>query len=614
MVSAETVLPPPVENASADTMLFADVPIDPLEGKMDLGEETQNTKAQAQTMDSEVDLVEPGSPASGLEPGISDSASDLSSPATSIEAHEVLEGRRVRQDSGVGLEKTYADPSSAAIDAPGKVSIENEWTPANASAHERPVPSISALIIDLGDVCCNWTAPQSLPISPAMLHRLLKTRTWYEYDSGALTQEDCYNNLATQYGVSAADVGEAFKQATSSLSPNEDTFEVLRNLKRTYNDSLKIYLMSNIPSPEWESVRADTRYDWTLFDGFFPSGQVGMCKPELRFFWHVLESIKLKPKDVVFIDDNAENVLAARSLGIRCLRYKVVNGLKQFIKSVFDDPIKRGQEWLQSNAKNMWSETTQGREVRDNFAQLFLYEACRDLDLVSMTFYERTWNYYIEKPIDTVEKHPDDVDTTSMAMTILPQDTNKANGILDEVLTYTNKDGIIMTYFDTKRPRIDPIVCVNAVRFFYKYNRGECTPALEPTKSWISDVLFYRAYLDGTYYYPTGEVFLYLFSRLLVANADSDMYRSTSSLLRERLGERIGAPGDALELAMRVIGCVDMGITNEVDFRKLESMQEEDGSWPIGWLCQTGKISLKIGNKGVTTAFAVKAIEKARKR
>ena len=120
--------------------------------------------------------------------------------------------------------------------------------------------------------------------------------------------------------------------------------------------------------------------------------------------------------------------------------------------------------------------------------------------------------------------------------------------------------------------------------------------------------------MDGTYYYPTGDVFLYLFSRLLAANLGSDIHRSTSSLLRERLTERIGTPGDALELAMRVIACIDMEARGyEVDLRRLEAMQEENGSWPVGWLCQTGKISLKIGNKGVTTAFAVKAVEMGKK-
>ncbi|KIX07599.1 uncharacterized protein Z518_02252 [Rhinocladiella mackenziei CBS 650.93] len=474
------------------------------------------------------------------------------------------------------------------------------------------ISKIPAIIVDIGGVLANWTALQSLAIAPAMLHRFRKTRFWYEYDLGLLSQDECYGRLAAQYGVSASDIAEAFDKARESLVPNDAVFDMIRELKTTYHDSLRIYLMSNIPSAEWKCLQENPRFEWTLFDGFFTSSQTGMCKPELRFFRHVLQSIGLKPADVVLVDDNAENVLAARSLGIQSWRFRGADGLKQFFKILFHDPIERGWEYLHKNAKEMWSVTPQGREVRDNFAQLFLYEAVDDLNLVTMTFYERTWNYYIEKQIDTVEKHPDDIDTTSLAMILLPNDVEKANSILDEVLGYTTEDGIIMTYFDNKRPRVDPAVCVNALRFFYKYSRGD-SPALQPTKNWVSDVLFYRAYLDGTYYYPTGDVFLYLFSRLLTANPHSDIYRSTASLLRERLQERIGTTGDALELAMRVIACHDMGIKNDVDLRKLEISQEEDGGWEVGWLCQTGKTSLKIGNRGLTTALAVKAIDMVRK-
>lgn len=155
-------------------------------------------------------------------------------------------------------------------------------------------------------------------------------------------------------------------------------------------------------------------------------------------------------------------------------------------------------------------------------------------------------------------------------------------------------------------------MCVNALRFFYKFSQGEL-PALQPSKDWISDILFYRAYVDGTYYYPSGDVFLYLFSRLLAGNPESDMYRRTASLLRERLQERVGSSGDALELAMRVIACLEMGIKDDVDLKKLETSQQQDGGWPVGWLCQTGKKSIKIGNRGLTTALAVKAIEMGRK-
>ena len=376
MSTTEPVFPAHDDFSPTDTNSTTGVTVDSPElGKTeDLNQESQNLEVQAPTIDNDIQPGESSSPS--LKPANSYSASDFSSPASSTPDDDVLGGLHARQDSGVGLDEKFT-----AATVTGEATLEEVERPISStnSTQKRAATDVSALIIDLGDVCCNWTAPQSLPISPAMLHRLLKTHTWYDYDSGTLTQEDCYTNLATQYGVSSADVGEAFKQAASSLSPNEETFEILRQLKATYQNSPKIYLMSNIPLPEWEAVRADDRYDWTMFDGFFPSGQVGMCKPELRFFWHVLDAIKLRPKDVVFIDDNAENILAARSLGVRCLRYKNAIGLRRFIHSVFDDPIERGRGWLRKNAKKMWSETTEGREVRDNFAQLFLYEACGDM-------------------------------------------------------------------------------------------------------------------------------------------------------------------------------------------------------------------------------------------
>ncbi|EXJ67185.1 uncharacterized protein A1O5_09832 [Cladophialophora psammophila CBS 110553] len=617
MAATESALPEPNNFLPIDTRIsgntFSDLPQH--DEALDLKLSSQDLKVQAQVAVTDISSGQSSGEENDLSPLDAEPLPAVESPLVSetIDPDPLAKPRLTRQDSACYLDEKAGGAAPVTDDIGlGKFEDQSDTAPATEAIPESPTPNVSALIVDLGDVLCNWTAPEALPVSPAMLHRLLKTRFWHEYDSGVITQEECYSRLATQYGLLLSDVAEAFKQAAQSLSPDEEVFGMIRGLKETYRGTLKIYLMSNIPLPEWKALEGDARYDWSLFDGFFISAQVGMCKPELGFFRHVLNKINVKPKDVVFVDDNAENILAARSLGIRCLRYKDASGLRQFIHHVFDDGVDRGREWLHKNAKTMWCVTPEGREVRDNFAQLFLYEAAGDLDLVSMTFYERTWNYYIEKPIDTVEKHPDDIDTTSLAMILLPHDLGKAHSILDEVLLYTNRDGIILTYFDNKRPRIDPAVCVNALRFFHKYGRDDL-PALQPTKAWVSDVLFYRAYLDGTYYYPSGDVFLYLFSRLLVANPESDIYRSTWALLRERLQERIGSPGDSVELAMRVIACLDMGLKNEVDLRKLEALQEVDGGWPVGWLCQTGKISLKIGSRGVATALAVKAIETARK-
>lgn len=74
--------------------------------------------------------------------------------------------------------------------------------------------------------------------------------------------------------------------------------------------------------------------------------------------------------------------------------------------------------------------------------------------------------------------------------------------------------------------------------------------------------------------------------------------------------ERCGAEGDALALAMRVSAAASVGVKATRDCERLRAMQEEDGSWPVGWVYKYGSSGVRIGNKGLTTALAVAAIRK----
>lgn len=162
------------------------------------------------------------------------------------------------------------------------------------------------------------------------------------------------------------------------------------------------------------------------------------------------------------------------------------------------------------------------------------------------------------------------------------------------------------TYFDHKRPRFDPIVCVNALSLFYTYGRGG---ELHRTLQWVHEVLLNRAYLDGTRYYETAECFLFFVSRLLETSGDPELHSTLKPLLRERIQERIGAEGDSLALAMRLLVCDVVGIKDEVDLRNLLPLQMEDGGWEIGWMYKYGSSGIRIGNRGLTTALAIKAID-----
>lgn len=141
---------------------------------------------------------------------------------------------------------------------------------------------------------------------------------------------------------------------------------------------------------------------------------------------------------------------------------------------------------------------------------------------------------------------------------------------------------------------------------FYTYGRGR---DLDKTLQWVREVLLNRAYLEGTRYYESAECFLYFVSRLLASSGDPDLHSMLKSLLADRVQERIGADGDALALAMRILVCDLLGIRNEIDLRALLPLQCEDGGWEIGYIYKYGSSGIRIGNRGLTTAFAVKAVE-----
>lgn len=63
---------------------------------------------------------------------------------------------------------------------------------------------------------------------------------------------------------------------------------------------------------------------WELdkkFDKVFYSGKFGVKKPDPRFFKAVLNNLKAKPQNIVFVDDVKENVLAARRIGIKGIQF-----------------------------------------------------------------------------------------------------------------------------------------------------------------------------------------------------------------------------------------------------------------------------------------------------
>ncbi|WP_394830098.1 HAD-IA family hydrolase [Pendulispora rubella] len=466
-------------------------------------------------------------------------------------------------------------------------------------AHIAPV--YDTLIIDIGDVLFTWSAETKTAISPRTLRKILNTATWFEYEKGQRSEVDCYSTIGRELDLSPDDIAAALRGARDSLMARTEMVTLLRELK----PGRRVYAMSNISEPDAIVLR-NKLLDWDVFDRVFTSAAAGARKPNIDFYQYVLEQTGADPRRTIFVDDRLDNLVTARSFGMRGVAYDHFANVERTLRNLCGDPVERGEAFLHAHAKNHLSYTSTHQTINENFTQLLLLEATGDPSLVDYTEYEGPFNFFREA--EQSAEFPCDVDTTSVGLTVSERIAPSIkDGVMDEILRLRSSDRIVPVYFDRRRSRLDPVVCTNALTLFYANERGH---ELAETLDWVHRVLQYRAYIEGTRYYESPEAFLFFISRLL--DVAPELRSRLGPLLAARVRERLGARGDALALAMRLIVCAKLNIEASVDVRTLLDLQEVDGAWS-GWFYKFGSSGVLSGNRGLTTALAVKAIEGQRR-
>lgn len=230
-------------------------------------------------------------------------------------------------------------------------------------------------------------------------------------------------------------------------------------------------------------------------------------------------------------------------------------------------------------------------------------------DFVS-THHEDGLFYFFEEPRLRM-KFPADVDCTSIGASILLNEgiasTAVIRSVADKVIDNVNEDGVIQVYFPPRgerENRLDPIVCANAMYFVHLVGRGD---EIKATEDFVYKALEDEAYLEGTRYYPSPDMFLYFLSRAVMVSPE--LGERFDPLLEARIAQRIGCTTYPIDLAVRIILCSRYKISNEVDTRQLLEAQAGEGNWPADAFFRCARDTLFFGGESLTTAFAVAALE-----
>jgi 2-haloacid dehalogenase len=186
---------------------------------------------------------------------------------------------------------------------------------------------VETIIFDLGGVLVDW--------NPKYVYR--------EVFNGDEEKVDWFlDNICTSDWNVEQDAGRTFKEATEFLvkqhpqyeewirifydrwedmlgGPIQDSVLLLNKLKKA--NTHQLYALTNWSAEAFPVARQ--RYDFLQhFEGILVSGEEKMRKPFPKIYELMLDRYKLNAEKSVFIDDNLDNVLGAKKVGLKAILYK----------------------------------------------------------------------------------------------------------------------------------------------------------------------------------------------------------------------------------------------------------------------------------------------------
>lgn len=112
-------------------------------------------------------------------------------------------------------------------------------------------------------------------------------------------------------------------------SGNAKTIDLLYKLKKKY----KIYGLSNW-SAETISIAYKKFSFFKEFDGIVISGQEKMIKPNKQIYHLLLDRYNLNIEETIFIDDEINNIKAAKEIGLYTIHYESANKLEDSLSEI----------------------------------------------------------------------------------------------------------------------------------------------------------------------------------------------------------------------------------------------------------------------------------------
>jgi putative hydrolase of the HAD superfamily len=184
---------------------------------------------------------------------------------------------------------------------------------------------IKAIIFDFGGVLVRtedhtarhaWDARLGLPTG-SVERAIQYSDLWIQAQLGRVSYQTYWNGVAEMLRMRPAEIPPLRDAYFSGDRLNYRIVSLIRELRER---GLKISLLSNNIRQLEDRLRELEIDD--LFDQVLISAKLGVMKPDVTAFRVALQTLKLAPQEVVYIDESLTNIRAAQPLGLHTILFR----------------------------------------------------------------------------------------------------------------------------------------------------------------------------------------------------------------------------------------------------------------------------------------------------
>lgn len=178
---------------------------------------------------------------------------------------------------------------------------------------------IKAIVFDIGGVLINYETSMCYEYV-AKKHRVNRAKYIAmigdsRIDEGTISVHQLEKEISSAFHIPISDI-KYDKVLEIMGSRNAKVFGIAKALSKKY----RLALLSDVSAGRWRIAKQ--MIDTDMFGKKFLSYKMRATKPSRKVYLNVLKGLRLKPQEILFIDNLQPNVNGAKKLGINAIWYR----------------------------------------------------------------------------------------------------------------------------------------------------------------------------------------------------------------------------------------------------------------------------------------------------